>query len=139
MNDELKMIQGLIGKQRGVVEDMDSALGRRLRREPKKEQEFEVAERFLYSALDIVRRMIDEADRTHFLVCLAIKKSCIQCLVSNFIDTQILQLLDLKQKSATLSEARSTAQQGRAVMLFTTVTVIFVSVGPDPTRGKWRT
>jgi hypothetical protein len=38
-----------------------------------------------------------------------------------------MDLLDLKQKSAALAEARSTGQQGRVIMLFTIVTIIFVS------------
>jgi hypothetical protein len=40
---------------------------------------------------------------------------------------QLLSLLDLKQKAASLAEARSTTQQGRVIMLFTIVTIIFVS------------
>jgi hypothetical protein len=36
-------------------------------------------------------------------------------------------LLDLEQKAAVLEEARSTTKQGKAVMLFTIVTIIFVS------------
>lgn len=38
-----------------------------------------------------------------------------------------MDLLDLKQKAAALAEARSTSQQGRVIMLFTIVTIIFVS------------
>jgi len=41
---------------------------------------------------------------------------------------QLLDLLDLKQKSATLKEARSTSEQGQVIMLFTIVTIIFVSI-----------
>ncbi|KAF1358915.1 hypothetical protein EJ07DRAFT_121732, partial [Lizonia empirigonia] len=36
------------------------------------------------------------------------------------------QLLDLEQKAASLTEARATSKQGRAVMLFTIVTIIFL-------------
>lgn len=43
------------------------------------------------------------------------------------IYTQLLDLLDLKQTTAALAEAKSTTQQGRAIMLFTVVTIIFVS------------
>ncbi|KAI1121850.1 hypothetical protein F5Y10DRAFT_255444 [Nemania abortiva] len=38
----------------------------------------------------------------------------------------LLGLLDLKQKTASLAEARSTTKQGGAIMLFTIVTVIFL-------------
>ncbi|PSN60019.1 hypothetical protein BS50DRAFT_536441 [Corynespora cassiicola Philippines] len=38
----------------------------------------------------------------------------------------LLGLLDLQQKSASLEEARATTNQGRAIMLFTIVTIIFV-------------
>jgi hypothetical protein len=38
----------------------------------------------------------------------------------------LLDLLDLKQKTASLAEARATTQQGRVIMLFTVVTIIFV-------------
>jgi hypothetical protein len=41
--------------------------------------------------------------------------------------TKLLDLLDLKSKTASLAEARSTTKQGQAVMLFTIVTIIFVS------------
>ncbi|KAH6856234.1 hypothetical protein B0I37DRAFT_72003 [Chaetomium sp. MPI-CAGE-AT-0009] len=38
----------------------------------------------------------------------------------------LMDLLDLKQKAAALAEARSTTQQGRVIMLFTIVTIIFL-------------
>ncbi|KAJ5701491.1 hypothetical protein N7488_009039 [Penicillium malachiteum] len=40
--------------------------------------------------------------------------------------TQVLNLLDLKQKASSLAEARSTTRQGKAIMLFTIITIIFV-------------
>jgi hypothetical protein len=46
---------------------------------------------------------------------------------------KLLELLDLKQKTASLAEARSTTKQGQAVMLFTIVTIIFVSHASSPT------
>ncbi|KAJ6006294.1 hypothetical protein N7451_004238 [Penicillium sp. IBT 35674x] len=39
---------------------------------------------------------------------------------------QVLNLLDLKQKASSLAEARSTTRQGKAIMLFTIVTIIFL-------------
>lgn len=49
---------------------------------------------------------------------------------------QLLDLLDLEQKTASLREARASTKQGQAVMLFTIVTVIFVrqrtTSPPDP-------
>ncbi|KAL7800769.1 hypothetical protein V8C43DRAFT_325967 [Trichoderma afarasin] len=38
----------------------------------------------------------------------------------------LLNLLDLKQTTAALEEARSTTQQGRIIMLFTIITIIFL-------------
>ncbi|KAK0641789.1 hypothetical protein B0T16DRAFT_220794 [Cercophora newfieldiana] len=38
----------------------------------------------------------------------------------------LLDLLDLKQKAASLDEARSSTKQGQAVMLFTIITIIFL-------------
>ncbi|KAF3039838.1 dolichyl-phosphate beta-glucosyltransferase, partial [Didymella keratinophila] len=38
----------------------------------------------------------------------------------------LMELLDLKSKTASLAEARATTKQGNAVMLFTVVTIIFV-------------
>ncbi|KAM0547083.1 hypothetical protein ACHAO7_007336 [Fusarium culmorum] len=38
----------------------------------------------------------------------------------------ILELLDLKQKAASLREAVLTTKQGQAIMLFTIVTIIFL-------------
>ncbi|QGI69594.1 hypothetical protein CEK26_013550 [Fusarium fujikuroi] len=40
----------------------------------------------------------------------------------------LLDLLNLMQTAAALAEARSTTQQGRAIMLFTIVTIVFVSL-----------
>ncbi|KAH9900277.1 hypothetical protein F4778DRAFT_167944 [Xylariomycetidae sp. FL2044] len=39
---------------------------------------------------------------------------------------QLFNLLDLKQKDAALMEARATTQQGRVIMLFTVITIIFL-------------
>ncbi|KAJ6024578.1 hypothetical protein N7540_005375 [Penicillium herquei] len=44
--------------------------------------------------------------------------------------TQVLNLLDLKQKASSLAEARSTTRQGKAIMLFTIITIIFVRDNP---------
>lgn len=69
MNDELKIILDLVEKQIGILGDMRKELDPDI----KQAREFEVAERVLYTAQGNVRRMIEEADRTHFLVCPAIK------------------------------------------------------------------
>ncbi|KAK2754331.1 ankyrin repeat protein [Colletotrichum kahawae] len=56
----------------------------------------------------------------------------------------VLELLDLEQKAASLGEARTTTQQGRAVMLFTIITIIFnvseLTGDPqNPTSGQvWK-
>ncbi|KAI1868830.1 hypothetical protein JX265_006809 [Neoarthrinium moseri] len=39
---------------------------------------------------------------------------------------ELLNLLDLKQKAAALAEARATSQQGRVILLFTIVTIVFL-------------
>ncbi|KAF2467650.1 uncharacterized protein BDR25DRAFT_233822, partial [Lindgomyces ingoldianus] len=39
---------------------------------------------------------------------------------------QLIELLDLEQKAASLAEARATTKQGKAIMLFTIVTIIFL-------------
>ncbi|KAI0538336.1 hypothetical protein GGR58DRAFT_468607 [Xylaria digitata] len=45
---------------------------------------------------------------------------------ANTTHQALLSLLDLKQKAAALMEARATSQQGRVIMLFTIVTIIFL-------------
>ncbi|KAF2787238.1 hypothetical protein K505DRAFT_130542 [Melanomma pulvis-pyrius CBS 109.77] len=100
MNDELKMIYDLMIKQRQILASMEKT-----HQEPQRKRRLIGVDMVLAPILEHVHYMRSEADRNHAL---------------------LLQLLDLKQKSATLSEARSTAQQGRAVMLFTIVTVIFL-------------
>ncbi|KAH8802516.1 hypothetical protein F5884DRAFT_473742 [Xylogone sp. PMI_703] len=45
---------------------------------------------------------------------------------AEYTHKMLLDLLDLKQKTASLAEARSTTQQGRAIMLFTIITIIFL-------------
>lgn len=45
---------------------------------------------------------------------------------AEYTHKMLLDLLDLKQKTAALEEARSTSQQGKVVMLFTIVTIIFL-------------
>ncbi|KAI4661743.1 uncharacterized protein J4E78_004532 [Alternaria triticimaculans] len=48
----------------------------------------------------------------------------------------LLDLLDLKSKTAMLVEARSSTKQGQAVMLFTIVTVIFVRSSSNPCNAN---
>jgi hypothetical protein len=49
--------------------------------------------------------------------------------------TQLMNLLDLQQKAASLEEARSATKQGQAVMLFTIVTIIFVGLAVAANLG----
>ncbi|KAK4103317.1 hypothetical protein N658DRAFT_308880 [Parathielavia hyrcaniae] len=65
----------------------------------------EEAGRELQQTMNGVRRLKADAETTHKM---------------------LLDLLDLKQKAASLHEARSSTKQGRAVMLFTIVTIIFL-------------
>ncbi|KAK1752472.1 hypothetical protein QBC47DRAFT_58418 [Echria macrotheca] len=46
----------------------------------------------------------------------------------------LLDLLDLKQKAGALVEARSTRQQGRVIVLFTIITIIFVGASQTPSH-----
>ncbi|KXH38076.1 hypothetical protein CSIM01_04566 [Colletotrichum simmondsii] len=48
------------------------------------------------------------------------------CSAAERTQKMVLELLDLKQKVASLKETRETTKQGRAVMLFTIVTIIFL-------------
>ncbi|KAF3807932.1 hypothetical protein GCG54_00007668, partial [Colletotrichum gloeosporioides] len=55
-------------------------------------------------------------------------KAQVEALLSDGerLHQKILQLLDLKRQAASLREARAATQQGRAVMLFTIITTIFL-------------
>lgn len=73
--------------------------------------------------------MKSDAKYTHKMVSSWPHRKKHRELVTNSLH-QLLDLLDLKQKSANLVEVRSSTKQGRAVMLFTIFTIIFVSTGP---------
>jgi hypothetical protein len=61
------MIDDLIKTQFTILGDMET-----LARESRQVPQFEGTERVLHAALENVRRMTKEADRTHSLVCLPI-------------------------------------------------------------------
>jgi hypothetical protein len=69
-----------------------------------------------------VKRMKEHAETNYEAVGISLPFSG----VVNWI-SQLKDLMDLKQKQANLSETRSTRQQGNTIMVFTIVTIIFVS------------
>jgi hypothetical protein len=84
------------------------------------------ADQVLSTLLEEVDSMSNNADYAHKMV----GSLCPQYVVTASADLgylQLLGLLDLKQTTAALEEAHSTTQQGRVIMLFTVITIIFVS------------
>ncbi|RYO95467.1 hypothetical protein DL762_000029 [Monosporascus cannonballus] len=132
--DELKMIQHLVDKQREVLKSLILAL--RKLNPSRDNQSHQVFSNIKIS--DNISR--DSATQTNGIAGAArdsvISAEEVLVMLLSEIDTvkkdveythkMLLDLLDLKQKTASLAEARSTTQQGRAIMLFTIVTVIFL-------------
>lgn len=129
------MLTSLLGLQIKVFDDLQRGLEKEADFLPGPDNPIYVVTRDnLISQHRMLDEMKNEVDSTRILVIryhLFIDGIMTDCFQKH------LGLLDLKQKSATLSEARSTAQQGRAVMLFTIVTVIFVSTSNSPTKTGW--
>ncbi|KAF2624672.1 hypothetical protein BU25DRAFT_493335 [Macroventuria anomochaeta] len=104
--DELKMIKNLLEKQRIVVGSLKSGFNNLgLMAHSQAYKHIACTERHLESVLSNVNEIKGEAEETY---------------------RSLLDLLDLKSKTASLAEARSTTKQGQAVMLFTVVTIIFL-------------
>ena len=127
--DELKMINNLLEKQAIVVASLKLALKElhqgscaRSSDDLQADKHIARAEKHLKSVRSIVKDTKIEAEETYKSV-----RTITTILESFYIESlKLLDLLDLKSKTASLEEARSTTKQGGAVMLFTIVTIIFV-------------
>ncbi|KAK4185380.1 hypothetical protein QBC35DRAFT_389598, partial [Podospora australis] len=134
--DELKMIRHLTEKQREVLK----ALATALKRLSPSEQQFiqltnhnhvgdalgidaESIKILAQGVHGIARDTLVLADDT--LVSL-ITELEIMRNDADYAHKMLLDLLDLKQKPAALAEARATSQQGRVIMSFTIVTIVFL-------------
>ncbi|PVH96135.1 hypothetical protein DM02DRAFT_632249 [Periconia macrospinosa] len=155
--DELKMIRHLVDNQREVLKFLISGL-RKLnpsRDQPHAERSSSVkiatiscSDQAIF-ALSVQNYQcnigVSGAPRDHVVSAdeiLVLLLTEIENMKDDVVYTQkmLLNLLDLKQKTASLEEARSTTQQGRAVMLFTIVIVILnVSeiTGDDKNPSTW--
>ena len=128
--DELKMINSLLVKQRIVIESLIEDL---LRFGPYGlwRPALQDAVGHLNSVASNLGEIRTEASETYRLVFAPkAKNRRLDC--ANHC--KLLELLDLKSKTASLKEARESTTQGRTVMLFTVVTIIFVSQLPDRAR-----
>jgi hypothetical protein len=134
--DELNMLDAVLGQQREVL---DLLLDRDPLSKPGSWAEafHEKASGTLDRTRNGVQRLRADAltaqtmVRSHFVAH--------HCRVFSVADmdwyTQLMNLLDLQQKAASLEEARSATKQGQAVMLFTIVTIIFVGLAVAANLG----
>ncbi|CAM1504717.1 Fc.00g023080.m01.CDS01 [Cosmosporella sp. VM-42] len=97
--DEINMLHRLMEKQQEVVKSLYIKL-----RDLGYQGDYKLSP-LLEVIMEELRGMRSDAEHTHKM---------------------LLDLLDLKQKAASLAEVRSSTKQGRAVMLFTIFTVIFL-------------
>ena len=130
--DELKMIKNLLDKQRIVVGALNPRMHRSGYIGHYYEEHIARAEIHLESVLSNANEIKSEAEETYKSVSLGqtTRKTSILMVA------KLMELLDLKAKTATLAEARSTTKQEQAVMLFTIVTIIFVSHSTSSTIAK---
>lgn len=117
---ELDIISVILGEQHKVLQEMEelkeeSQQGER--QEPSHDSSV-IVERYQGRVTDMGKR----AEETY----LAVGVSPPFCNGTNCI-FQLKDLVDLKQKQANVSEARESRKQGNAIIIFTIVTVIFVS------------
>ncbi|KAI0528046.1 hypothetical protein F5B22DRAFT_16968 [Xylaria bambusicola] len=152
--DELKMIQSLIYEQREVIKSFAIALTKFQPSQGSPDQDVNNvlrAERITAShdskvyifqvinqdnsrlgdTIKLIAQRISEPMRTMIVATDEILDSIYNQIEAvrkdaEYTHQQLLNLLDLKQKTAALAEARATTQQGRAIMLFTIVTIIFL-------------
>ncbi|KAH8710144.1 hypothetical protein GQ44DRAFT_830452 [Phaeosphaeriaceae sp. PMI808] len=150
--DELKMIRHLIDKQREVLKSLILALVKlNSDSQPHRERNSDNQPLEQYNTYNVYGTMniqvqnrqdiiygventtqgVPGAARDHVIsadAMLVLLLTEIDVIKNDaeYAHKMLLDLLDLKQKTASLAEARSTTQQGRAVMLFTIVTVIFL-------------
>ncbi|CAN9386060.1 unnamed protein product [Alternaria alternata] len=98
--DELKMIQHLLNTQKDVVESSIKALNTHVLNPPENQ-----VKETIVPLLAQFSSISGEAEHTR---------------------TMLFNLLDLKSNAASLAEAQAATTQGKAVMLFTIITVIFL-------------
>jgi hypothetical protein len=114
--DELKILKSLLEKQRNLTDSMEKISSSDISREQSEH---------LHSVLSNVEEIKTEAEATYR----SVRTKCMASDIYRLTKSKVLELLDLKSKLASLSEAHETTKQGQAVMLFTVVTIIFV--GPS--------
>jgi hypothetical protein len=127
--DELNMLDAVLGQQ-GEVLNLFVGGGLALSKSSAARRFYEEARQSLDRERDGLQRLKDDAVTAQTMVrSQFVPHHCRVCSVAD-MDwyTQLLNLLDLQQKAATLEEARSATKQGQAVMLFTIVTIIFVGL-----------
>ncbi|KAI6080645.1 hypothetical protein F4821DRAFT_265698 [Hypoxylon rubiginosum] len=139
--DEIKMIKHLVKQQRAVLKELILALRRWV---PVDDNQFhrgsvvDISVPWSSSGFEslventkLLASRVAGAAKTHIIDT----EEMLVSLLANFNAVQedaeytqkiLLGLLDLKQKTASLGEARSTTKQGGAIMLFTIVTVLFL-------------
>ena len=131
--DELNILILLFEKQVSVVADIKLYLVRFQPVYPVEHLEDLVkeAEQLLQFVKTNTERLHGEVTQTHKLVSHPRSKSLRLRESDSRHSLQLLELLDLEQKAASLGEARVATKQGQAVMLFTIITIIFVCQIPS--------
>jgi hypothetical protein len=126
--DELNMLDAVLGQQGGVLDLLRDNLA--MFKPDNWAEKIEEARQGLDRERNGVQRLKDDALTAQTMVRLqVVPHHCRVCSVADMDRyTQLLNLLDLQQKAASLEEARSATKQGQAVMLFTIVTIIFVGL-----------
>jgi Mg2+ and Co2+ transporter CorA len=115
--DELTMIKQALNNQAYVANKVLEELA-----EQSMQKSSSISRYYSHPHLDAFERLSDEARRVRKCVSHVLSITC----TTGTVISQITTLLDLRQKEATIDEARSSAQQSTVLFIFTAVTVLFV-------------
>ncbi|KAG4432903.1 hypothetical protein IFR05_011621 [Cadophora sp. M221] len=122
IRDELHIISTVLADQERVLVDMESIIGRMKESHREASQSYHSLVESVLRHIETVKGLDKQAEKTYL---------------------SLNDLLDLKQKQANVSEARSqrqqaqeTARQGQTLMLFTVITVFFLDISDYVRNGE---
>lgn len=115
--DELTMIKRALNNQAYVTNKVLEEV-----EEINMQKASSISSYYSHPHLEVFERLSGDARRVRKCVGYLLPFVCI----TGILTPQITTLLDLRQKEATIDEARSSAQQSTVLFIFTAATVIFV-------------
>ena len=135
IQDELGILKSILHQQGNVLQNMERALKYTSESERMTYRNLELTSQYTGCILDDTKRreLIDKIVQQQNSIDLSMMDLTRMDKQAESVNTNLTQVLDLKQKHANALEARfqrdqaqDTARQGQTIMIFTLVTIIFL-------------